>query len=425
MRVGYGESDITPPLGIELSGYGYFLGRKAEGVLDPLYARSVCFYDSNKTILIISCDLIGLRKDIVEQVKARLCKELNLSKEGIMVLCTHTHSGPATSNLIACGEPDETYIVSIIEKIVDAGVKAFKDIQDVYRILFIDSEFDGIGYNRVFGENGCADSRVRGLLIERVNDDPIALVNYACHPVVLGVNNMISADYPGQVVRVLNGLGYKAMFLTGFCGDIDPLVNLVKWGSGKESDVVKYGTEIANAFINGIDSAQLLDNYTVDTFEVNAKLSLFHLTEQSFYAEVKTFNQLYSDNPKIFKALNIWAEEKRRELGVSGAINSEDVQIQAFKIGKTLLIGVPGEVFTEIGSIIRNGLHEFNIMLLGYANEVLRYFPTAKEIKNKGYEGYLSAFLYRRIPLLAGESERMGHIIVKTLNALLNESSEV
>ena len=48
MKVGYSTIDITPNLGVELSGYGWFLGRKAEGVLDKLYARAVAFEGYNK-----------------------------------------------------------------------------------------------------------------------------------------------------------------------------------------------------------------------------------------------------------------------------------------------------------------------------------------------------------------------------------------
>ena len=43
MKIGYASVDITPELGVELSGYGWFPERKAEGVLDNLYARAVVF----------------------------------------------------------------------------------------------------------------------------------------------------------------------------------------------------------------------------------------------------------------------------------------------------------------------------------------------------------------------------------------------
>ena len=41
MLAGYGLCELTPPLGVELAGYGYYLKREAREVLDPLYARAV------------------------------------------------------------------------------------------------------------------------------------------------------------------------------------------------------------------------------------------------------------------------------------------------------------------------------------------------------------------------------------------------
>ena len=36
MRAGLGKWELTPPMGVELAGYGYYLGRRAESVRDPL-----------------------------------------------------------------------------------------------------------------------------------------------------------------------------------------------------------------------------------------------------------------------------------------------------------------------------------------------------------------------------------------------------
>ena len=41
MRAGYADVDITPPPGEELTGYGYYLNRRATGALDRLMARVV------------------------------------------------------------------------------------------------------------------------------------------------------------------------------------------------------------------------------------------------------------------------------------------------------------------------------------------------------------------------------------------------
>ena len=45
MRAGFGKWELTPPMGVELAGYGYYLNRCALSVRDPLYARAVLLED--------------------------------------------------------------------------------------------------------------------------------------------------------------------------------------------------------------------------------------------------------------------------------------------------------------------------------------------------------------------------------------------
>ncbi|MBQ4156523.1 MAG: hypothetical protein IJD86_00060, partial [Clostridia bacterium] len=68
MKIGFGSYTLTPPLGIELTGYGYYLERKALSVRDDLYARAVSIEDGDNKLLIASLDVLGINKDIVSDV---------------------------------------------------------------------------------------------------------------------------------------------------------------------------------------------------------------------------------------------------------------------------------------------------------------------------------------------------------------------
>lgn len=67
MRAGFGKTLLTPPLGVELAGYGYYLQRQAKYVLDPLYARAVLLEDGARRALMVSCDLLGLSAEVCAQ----------------------------------------------------------------------------------------------------------------------------------------------------------------------------------------------------------------------------------------------------------------------------------------------------------------------------------------------------------------------
>ena len=71
MRAGFGKSDLTPPLGVELTGYGYYLNRRALSVLDPLFARALILEQDGCRSLLISCELLGLNRHICADVSVR------------------------------------------------------------------------------------------------------------------------------------------------------------------------------------------------------------------------------------------------------------------------------------------------------------------------------------------------------------------
>ncbi len=67
MQVGYGEQVITPPLGVELTGYGYYLERRAEEVADDLKVRALYISQGQDAVILISCDLLSLSVEFPDE----------------------------------------------------------------------------------------------------------------------------------------------------------------------------------------------------------------------------------------------------------------------------------------------------------------------------------------------------------------------
>ena len=65
--VGYGEADITPPLGVTMP--GYFRVRRASGVLDPLLAKALVVTKGQATIAVVALDLIGVNASLVGEIR--------------------------------------------------------------------------------------------------------------------------------------------------------------------------------------------------------------------------------------------------------------------------------------------------------------------------------------------------------------------
>jgi len=456
VKIGYASVDITPDLGVELSGYGWFLGRKAEGVLDKLYARAVAFkgnsendaggYSGNnagsntkidttenstynnifgnivnntKSMLLINCDLVALKQSITNIVKQQISSELGIDEKNIMIVCTHTHTGPATGKLIGCGEPDDKYLASLPKLLVSVGKMAFRSLKEVKEVKSVVELINPIGFNRVFGSDGPVDSNVQGIAFYFDDGRPLALVSYGCHPVTIGPAKDISADYPGKVVKALDNEGFDGVFLTGFCGDIDPVSNLEKWGSGTWKTIDEYGRRIADGFINGISKCKPMNNLNLDAFNIGITLKLQRYNNEDIVELVETLGNEKEENPGIYRAALIWAEEMRRQLEENVNPYFESLTIQIFRIGDVVFAGFPGEIFTALGTIIKEAMPHMNIITLGSTNSTMRYISTQDDIQNKGYAGFLSCVLYHRLPLELGEGEQMAKAAAETIKSRL------
>ena len=59
LKAGFARAEITPPLGVPIA--GYFVPRRATGVLDPLEASCLALSDGASTALLLALDLLGIK----------------------------------------------------------------------------------------------------------------------------------------------------------------------------------------------------------------------------------------------------------------------------------------------------------------------------------------------------------------------------
>ena len=66
-----------------------------------------------------------------------------------------------------------------------------------------------------------------------------------------------------------------------------------------------------------------------------------------------------------------------------------DAEIQVFRLGDLVLVGVPGEYFVELGLQIKEGIKEDGakqVMICGFANGNVGYIPARRAYPKGGYE---------------------------------------
>lgn len=396
MTGGYGESLINPEIGCFLCGYGVYLDRKAEGLLDDLKIRVVFLEDEKgNKILLCSFDLIGFSVDFTDQIREEISKKFNIPFENIFISCIHTHSGPTTINLRAMGEIDTSYMNFLKENLIKAVEKAINETSEV-EIKWKIEEIEPISYNRVNNKLEPLDLNL-GVIILKKENEKIYIINYACHPVTLGVNKEISADLPGRIIKEIEKRRHKGIFFQGFCGDINPFVFKVKWGSGTEKDIDFYGKHISERMFRIEESAYPLKEEKIICIEKRIKVPLNVKDEKNLKKEVERLLKKREDE-KWKKFIENWYDETLKILPkLLKNPYLENVPVWVGKIGEIKLVGLPGEVFCEIGLKLRKKYS--NLFLFGYGNGDIGYIPTKKAYKNKNsYECYGATMFYNNFP---------------------------
>src|SRR5262249_14418936 len=235
LKAAVAKVDITPAPGIPMWGYSNRKG-PATGTLDPLYARVLLLEAGRTRVALVTVDL---GRPFGPASLNWLRQETHKQVSYLVVTASHTHSGPTIADEYPHGTPAwETAALTKIAKAVSEASSRLVEAR-----IGVGYGFTLIGHNRLrvnadgsvswFERNltqvptAPVDGTVSVLRVDSAAGEPLAiLVNYACHPVVFGSDNLqYSANYPAAMARTVEqAFGGKPMcfFLQGAPGDINP-----------------------------------------------------------------------------------------------------------------------------------------------------------------------------------------------------------
>lgn len=239
-RAGFGQVDISPPLGIELA--GYFEPRYAEAIHDPLEATCLLLEAGDGSRLaLISLDLIALTPADALACRQALAEATNAPVESCLVHCTHTHLGPSTIQVFGGGS-EASYVSGLPAAVAKAGLEAVATLRPV-ELKVGRRAAPGLAFNRrhwveaghvemnwggrlpdMTGPAGPEDDELLALFCLEEGKPAFALLNFSCHEDSIG-GSKISAGWPGFARCYFEELypGSRALTLVGFCGDINHL----------------------------------------------------------------------------------------------------------------------------------------------------------------------------------------------------------
>ena len=404
MRAGYGKTEITPPLGVELAGYGYYLKRRATRVDDPLFVRAVALEDRGRTYVVVSCDILGLNRGIVGRVRAALLDKHAIPPSHVLIVSIHTHTAAPAIAHEGCGEVCPEYVETLPGAILAACEDALSDMRRVTSLHFSMGRLDGqYAYNRA-AEDGPVDDCARGFLLSRSERAPIELISYACHPVCRGRSTGVSADYPGRVCRMAEEKGVLPVYLNGLCGDIDPLTR----EDGARIDA--FAAAILSALTDEMELPM-----RVFGGEVADEIRLLPVSREDIESAAERAASRPDAIPGTDRVARAWEREMLSKF--DDLPSREPISVHYLVLGGVPVAALPFEGFCAIGQKIRDVLGDTRALTLGCADELLGYLPTRDDIARGAYAALESTFLYHRLPVLPGEAERLG----RELGARLKE----
>ncbi len=406
LLIGSASADITPPPGISMP--GYFTDRKSDGVLNSIHARALVAECDGRSVAIVSCDCLFMPASFTRRIRALIADRTSLQPADVLVSATHTHTGPILprtfvpdeADLVGAlypGDPDEAYWEMMIRKAAGAAEMAWRDRSPCEGVSVGMGSAEGIAFNRRFR---MADGTVR-TNPGRGNPDviepagpidpdvatisfqghPACIVNYALHLDVVG-GTRISPDYPGHMSRSLRrlmGRKLNCVFLNGTCGDINH-VDVSSPVAQKGEDLSR---QIGNVLAGEVHKLLALSN-PITTTPVAAASESVILKRRGPAPDELDQAQKNLTRPDLAAA------DRSQALAAVAlartSVPTASAEVQCLRLGDLGIVGLPGEIFVEIGLEIKRRSPLPYTIVVELANDWHGYIPTKKAMSEGGYE---------------------------------------
>jgi neutral/alkaline ceramidase-like enzyme len=449
LLAGVARRCTNPPPNIAHGGWGAQKHEQAEGIDMDLWVTALVLSDKQTTAIILDLDIQILANQRADQIRSAVSQATSIPFQNIRASATHTHSGPVPyKSWIEKGyEMVDPWFEEVARWSAEAAVEAFANLQPIR--LRAGRGQCHINTNRraatQTGErflgispNGPCDHEVLVVRLDSMDGNPLAtLVNYACHPTIMGPpNRLITPDYPGAMKRVVEqAVGGKCLFLQGSAGDQGPV-------QGFQSDTKVYRNFGAILGHEVIKVALGLDNIPAKTkfreiVPSGAPLGMYD-------SEFATLSSLplrvldkeisvplrdgLPDRKVATEKLEFWqsklklARERNEQTAITeatymarradiqlrmaddfGSKTSAGVRAHFIAFGDVAIVGCNIEPFCEIGMEIKRRSSFPVTFMSGYTNGRMAYMATAEEWPKGGYEVENSPFGQSAAQILSGQ----------------------
>jgi hypothetical protein len=217
--------------------------------------------------------------------------------------------------------------------------------------------------------------------IDLSNGGPLlALINWTAHPTITGSEDMlVSAEWPGFLqteLEKLIGNGVLCMYYNGAEGDQSYVLQSQEGNHYQRAE--NYGINLAT---KAFDTYKKIKPAALSVFAYNSTTCI--LPEPQLHPDfASTGGEEYG-----FDEQNITY--------IFQAMCPEQTEITALRLGELLIVGAPGELTYQLGSLIKNQIGNRGIrypVIGGLANEWISYILSTEQYAKGGYETSVSFY---------------------------------
>lgn len=400
-KAGVATANITPKEYMWMSGYGSRT-KPAEGKAHDLFAKAIALEDADgKRLVLVTTDLIGLSKEVSDEVFAAVAKEAKLDRAQLLMNSSHTHCGPVIrDNLTIMFDLTPAQVKQIkdytaelkknLKQIILAAVADLKPATLSYgqgEALFAMNRREKTDKGVINGKNrdGPVDHSVPVLKVTAADGKTRAIIfGYACHNTTQSYYKWCG-DYAGfaQIEVEKANPGAVAMFWIGCGGDVNPQPR------GTEELCIQHGKELAVGVAKALagELKPVTGKFVAAYKEVEIKLD-GSMTKEKLQAE--SLSKTVAIKNRAAMLLKHLADHGKLPAGYP------HYPVQAWRLGNEIVwVGLGGEVVLDYAIRLRKELpKEKAVWVAAYCNDVMAYIPAKRMLAEGGYEADSSMIYY-------------------------------
>lgn len=421
---GYGDVDITPEPGMPMAGYINRAG-KAIGAHDALKARVTYIDVGGEEVVLAVLDLIRVDDALRSRLASAISKATGVKEGRILIAATHTHSGPEVSTgiwstqelMVSDREAINEYLRTLEYLVASASLTAMERSVRVAEVRVGVKEVSGVATNRV-SSDGVIDKKLTLMSLEYVGGGRLLIINYACHPTVLGPDNVLySGDLAGLTAELTRTyLGADVIYLNGAAGNVS-----TRFSRNKQDfeEALRKASILADSAASAYVNSRPIHVGPLHVKSKEMALRLRPPIDESLINKLKgeLLKRLEEArrsgaSPSVIRSLerDVYAVKiaERRNKLLKG-VKSVKASITASWLGdEVALLTFPGELFVEYQLDLKEAVKPSTLLLAGYANGYVGYVP---------YPGYSGKGCYEELVSIIDEGEypRIKEELIKLL----------